>query len=128
MKRQKLIPAPEHFTGTAGLVTKIPVTFGVNDEHGFVSQNGLCDQQVKAPGLAGTGGTDNERMAFRMADGLEDVGFSVADPLNPCLSLILGNTLLNLPVNVYCLKRPKQTLIFENCCPSVELSLILARF
>ena len=59
MKIHKALRTTGGNTGSLRIILKFLVSLRVNNNHGFITQNGLSDHRIKASGFSGTGRTDN---------------------------------------------------------------------
>ena len=59
MKIHKALRTTGGNTGSLRIILKFFVALGVNNNHGFIAQNGLGDHRIKASGFSGTGCADN---------------------------------------------------------------------
>ena len=59
MKIHKALRTTGGNTGSLRIILKFFVSLRINNNHGFIAQNGLSDHRIKASGFSGTGRTDN---------------------------------------------------------------------
>ena len=60
-----------------------PIALGIDDQHRLAAQDGLADQEIEQPGLAGAGGADHQQVAFHRAEWHGEVVFARGQAMQP---------------------------------------------